>query len=52
MFIENLNDDYRKMLSKLVGTLIDSEDEAEKLCDEIISSKKAQQSLRFNRHNI
>ncbi|MDI6618088.1 MAG: hypothetical protein QME45_05350 [Clostridiales bacterium] len=40
MLIENLNDRYREMLSKLVGTLIGNEREAEKLYNEIISSKK------------
>lgn len=40
MFIENLNDSYREMLSKLVGTLISSEDDAKRLYDEIFSSKR------------
>lgn len=39
MFCENLYDDYRYMLSKLVGTVIDSEEDAEKLFKEMHPSK-------------
>lgn len=40
MFSENLYDDYRNMLSKLVGSIIEDEEDAEELFSEIYSSKK------------